>query len=82
MKIVSDSGPLLSFARAGRLQILRQILDDIVVPDAVFHEIAIRGKGKPGAATWMKRQTLQNRSLLNQLSNKLNLGEMEALALA
>ena len=87
MKIVSDSGPLLSFARAGRLEILRQVSDEIIIPQAVFEEIAIHGKGKPGAAeveagVWIKREQIKDRVMLNQLSRKLNLGEMEALGLA
>ena len=87
MKIVSDSGPLLCFARAERLEILRQVLGEIIIPDAVFEEIAIHGKGKPGAVEveagiWIKCGSIGDRAILNQLSRKLNLGEMEALGLA
>ena len=87
MQVVSDSGPLLSFARAGWLEILRQVLGEIVIPEAVFQEIAIHGKGKPGATevaagTWIKRAGIRDRAILNRLSMKLNVGEMEALALA
>ena len=87
IKVVSDSGPLLSFARAGRLDILRQVLGEIIIPEAVFEEITIRGKGKPGAteigtSRWIRRRTLKNRALLNRLSKSLNVGETEALALA
>lgn len=87
MKIVSDSGPILSFARAGRLDILRQVVGEITIPDAVFVEITTGGKGKAGAAevesgVWIKRELVKTRAILNQLSRTLNLGEMEALALA
>jgi len=87
LKVVSDSGPLLSFARAGRLEILRQVLSEVIIPEAVFEEITIHGKGKPGAVevetgTWIKREEVQNRARLNHLSKRLNLGEMEALTLA
>ena len=41
---------MLSFAKAGRLDILRQVLGEIIIPEAVFVEIIIGGKGKPGAA--------------------------------
>ena len=62
-------------------------MGEIIIPEAVFEEITIRGKGKPGAAevetaTWIKREKVQNRPFLNRLSKKMNLGEMEALALA
>ena len=87
MKIVSDAGPILSFARAGRLDLLRQVVGELIIPDAVVQEIVVRGKGKPGAeevqqGAWIKRGSVKDRSVLEQLSGKLNLGEREALALA
>jgi len=76
MKVVSDSGPILSFARAGRLDILRQLFGEIIIPEAVFTEITIGGKGKPGSAevesrAWIKRQQVGDRSMVNQLSAKI-----------
>ena len=87
MTIVSDSGPILSFARAGQLEILRQVAGELLIPEAVFEEIAVRGQGKPGdeavrAGTWIKSEKVKDRSMLNQLSRRLNAGEMEAIALA
>ena len=87
MKIVSDAGPILSFARAGRLDLLRHVVGELVVPDAVVDDIVVRGKGRPGAEevrqeAWIKREQVRDRSLVEQLSGKLDLGEREALALA
>jgi len=39
VKIVSDAGPILSFARAGRLDLLRQVVGELIIPDAVVQEI-------------------------------------------
>lgn len=69
------------------LDILRQLFGEIIIPEAVFEEITVRGKGKPGAAeigsaTWIQRRALKKRALLGRLSKRLNRGEMEALALA
>ena len=85
MKIVSNAGPILSFARAGRLDLLRQVVGELIIPDAVVQDIVVRGKGKPGAeevqqGAWIKRGSVKDRSVLEQLSGKLNLGEREALA--
>ena len=87
MRVVSDTGPILSFARAGRLDILRQVVGEIIIPDAVLVEIIIGGKEKPGAAevesgAWIKRQPIKDRTVLNRLHRRLHLGEMEALVLA
>lgn len=43
MKIVSDAGPILSFARAGRLEILRQVVGELIIPQAVVEELAVLG---------------------------------------
>ena len=36
MTIVADSGSILSFARANRLGLLRQVISDLMIPDAVY----------------------------------------------
>lgn len=87
MRVVSNSGPLLSFARAGRLSLLRDAIGEIVIPEAVYEDIVVRGQGKPGSdaireASWIIRQRVEDRSLVDQLPAKLHGGEREAIALA
>jgi predicted nucleic acid-binding protein len=85
--MVADSGPILSFARAERFDLLRRIVDALIIPDAVYDDIVVRGAGKPGAeevvqASWIRRRSVQNRTLVDQFPAKLHLGEREALVLA
>ncbi len=87
MKIVSNSGPLLSFSRAGRLTLLRNVIGEAAVPEAVYEDIVVQGAGKAGAqavrdASWIIRQRVANRALVDELPAKLHLGEREAIALA
>jgi uncharacterized protein len=87
VKIISDAGPIVSFARADRLDLLRQVVGEIIVPDAVVEDIVDRGKGKPGAEEvrqggWIKRAQVTDRTLVDQLAGGLDPGEREALALA
>ena len=87
MSMVADSGPILSFARANRFDLLHQVVDDLTIPDAVYDDIVIRGAGKPGAeevvqSSWIHRRSVHDRTLVDQLPAKLHLGEREALALA
>jgi hypothetical protein len=87
MKIIADAGPLLSFARAGRLDLLREVVSEVIIPEAVYEEIVVQGAGKPGAhdvqhASWIIRDRAQDRSLVDSLPDKLHQGEREALALA
>jgi uncharacterized protein len=87
MTMVADSGPILSFARANRLDLLRQIVGDLAIPDAVYEDIVVRGAGKPGSqevqqSSWIRRLSVQDRALIDRLPHKLHLGEREAIALA
>ena len=87
MVIVSNSGPIVSFARAHRFDLLRDTVRALTIPDAVFEEIIIQGAGQPGAeavqnAPWITRAPVSDHTFVDQLPQKLHLGEREALALA
>jgi predicted nucleic acid-binding protein len=87
MDIVSNAGPLLSFARAHRFDVLRDVVGALTIPDAVYEEIVISGVGKPGAedvqhAAWITRVPVRDGTFVDQLPQKLHVGEREALALA
>jgi predicted nucleic acid-binding protein len=87
MSIVSDAGPILSFARANRLDLLRQVVGSLVIPDAVYEDIVVQGAGKSGSsevqeASWISRGSVKDRSFVDQLPTRLHLGEREAIALA
>jgi uncharacterized protein len=65
MGIVSDVGPILSFAKAYRLDLLHQVVGMLVVPIAVYEDIAVWGAGKPGsdnveAASWITRESVND----------------------
>jgi predicted nucleic acid-binding protein len=87
MSMVADAGPILSFARANRLDLLRHVVGALIIPDAVYEEIAVRGAGKPGSeavpqSSWIRRLSVHDRAFVDQLPPKLHLGEREAIALA
>jgi predicted nucleic acid-binding protein len=87
MSMVADSGPILSFARANRLDLLQEVVGDLTIPDAVYEDIVVRGAGKPGSqevqqSTWIRRLSLRDRTFADELPSKLHLGEREAIALA
>lgn len=87
MSLVADSGPIVSFARANRLELLRQVVAELLIPEAVYDDIVVRGVGKPGSAevqgsAWIRRLPVQDPSLVDRLPAKLHRGEREAIALA
>ena len=85
--IVADSGPIIAFARIGRLNLLWQVVGELVIPDAVYDELVVKGKGKPGAEVvergeWIRRKAVRDGTAHTQLPPELEQGEREAIVLA
>ncbi len=85
--IVADSGPIISFARAGRLDLLESMFTEIIVPESVYFEIVGQRKDKPGAievsqACWVKVAKVRNPENMKRLPGVLGIGEAEAIILA
>ena len=40
--IVADTGPIIAFARLGRLELLHQVVETLVIPEAVYAELVSR----------------------------------------
>ena len=77
--IVSDAGPIISFARAGYLHLLKEIFKEILIPKAVYNEI-ITGKRRAGEeevkkAKWIKKVNVRDKNKVRELSERLGLGE-------
>ncbi len=49
MKVVLNSTPLIALSLVGKLDILKNLFDEVIVPRSVFEEVAVAGKGKPGS---------------------------------
>jgi predicted nucleic acid-binding protein len=85
--IVSDAGPIIIFARIGRLSLLHEVTGSLLIPDAVYDEIVLKKGGMPGAAevaqaTWIQKASVADHSIVDGLPNVLHEGEREAIALA
>ena len=87
--IVSDTGPLIALARVGRLDLLRRLYGQVIVPPAVHAELAL-GSNRPGAmalaatleAGWVVVQPTTDTSAVSEVARHLDRGEAEAIALA
>lgn len=87
MKVVSNASPLINLARIGKLGLLRDLYEELTIPDAVWREVVLEGAGQPGAdeiesAAWILRQAAGNRELVRALRQDLDAGEAEAIALS
>lgn len=47
--VVSDSSPLITLARIGQLDLLRQLFGHVHIADEVRQEVVVRGAGRPAA---------------------------------
>ena len=87
MIVVSNTTPILSLYKIGRLGLLERLFGRVFVPAAVYDEISILGKGKPGydvieALDCIQVKQVQNTLAVGLLRSQLDYGEAEAIVLA
>jgi len=85
--IVADTGPIIAFARIGRLSLLHDVVGVLTIPHAVYEELVGRGHERPGAAevaqgTWIHPRTVRDIAAVAHLPSILHTGEREAIILA
>lgn len=87
MIVVSNTSPIISLAAIGQLTLLQELYNDIIIPTAVYNEVANAGKTDVGAAavqilSWIQTQQLTDNTPLATFPKALHAGESEAIALA
>jgi len=87
MIAVSNSSPLIHLANIKKLPLLKDFHQRVFIPEAIYDEIVIQGKGQPGAveveeADWIKTKTIKDIATRDFLMCFLNLSEAETIVLA
>ncbi len=87
MIVISDTSAILNLARIGRLEILRTLFNEVVIPSAVFAELTTYEAELGGvigfaAIPWLTRASATNVDRVRELATQLDPGEAEAIALA
>ncbi len=87
MKIVSNATPLIALAKIDKIDLLRELFEEIYIPDAVYEDVVTRGHGRRGTdevknAKWIKRESVKNKMMVALLLAELDKGEAEVLVLA
>jgi predicted nucleic acid-binding protein len=87
MRVVVNATPLIALALLDRLELLRQMFDEILLPAAVYDEVVVKGAGRPGAdavgqADWLQVVSPQATSTIEPMLLGLDAGEMDVLLLA
>ena len=87
---VSDSSTLIHLAGIGRLELLKEFHEKILIAPAVWREVVEEGAEMPGArevkeayeSGWIEVVAPDNRSVVRLLERELHDGEAETIALA
>ena len=87
MTVVSNTSPIINLAAIEQLTLLHQLYGRLMIPPAVYQEIAVMGSDAAGAQevrqqAWISCATVTDRALVSALSIELDPGEAEAIAAA
>lgn len=86
-KIVSNSSPIIHLAKIGKLELLKDFYEIVVVPEAVYRECTMEGKERAEVelirnADWLKISQANDKKLVKLLQSSIDDGESEAITLA
>lgn len=87
MIIVSDTSPINNLAAINHLHLLQQLYGTVLIPEAVYRELTdpnfpVAGAIEVQTFIWIQTRPVQDHILVEALSNELDIGEAEAIALA
>ena len=87
MIVVSDTSPVLSLARIGRLDLLRTLYQQVLIPSAVYEELRDAASRSHGSIDfdsfeWLVVGVASDRRRVEELCADLDPGEAEAIVLA
>jgi uncharacterized protein len=85
--VVSDTSAINNLAAIAHLHLLQQLFGTVIIPEAVYRELTdpsfpVAGATEVQTFDWIETRAVTNRSVVEALSNELDLGEAEAIALA
>lgn len=93
MKVISNSGPIMSLAKLGLLDLLYELYGQVYIPSAVYYEVVIYGQGSGYSDAYHVKSAISQNHIIvinignNELPNEifnlpLDIGEKQSLYLA
>ena len=87
MIIVSDTSPISGLIAIGKLEILKSVFGEIIIPDVVYNEIKamkelIKSNPPFENIDWIKIKSIHDYKTFEFLKNQLDEGEAQAITLA
>jgi hypothetical protein len=85
--VVSDTSAINNLAAIDRLYLLQQLYGTVLIPEAVYRELTdpsfpVAGATEVQTFDWIETRAVTDRLLVEALSDELDPGEAEAIALA
>lgn len=86
MTVVVNATPLIALSLLDSLHLLRELFDEVVVPSLVYHEVAVQGRGRPGAdavaaSAWLVVRAPSSAFTIEPMLLGLDAGELQVLLL-
>ncbi len=84
MIVVSDTSPITNLIRIDQLDLLQQLFEIVIIPRKVYEELSEyeTQKDEIDNRTWIFIKDVENSIEVNELEDKLDIGEAEAIVLA
>lgn len=90
LRVISDASTLIHLTSIGKLYLLRENFERVIVPSAVWREVVIEGESRSGAVEvqqahhqgWIEILEPGDQTLIRLLAQDLHAGEAEVIALA
>ena len=81
-KVVVNSTPIIALLEIGRLDILRDLYGEIVIPKAVCDEVTVKSARRLDGCDWIRVMTISNLAAKEMFTSALHDGEVETMLLA
>lgn len=85
MKVVSNSSPLIILYKCDKLELLKQLFGQVLIPDAVHHEVVYNTKDPQQSKAISRCDFIQVHPIPDQqfaFSHRIDQGEAESIMLA
>lgn len=88
-RVVADSSCLIGMAQIKIFGLLKEVFEEIYIPDAVYEEVVINGRDEAGSAEtesavrdgWISAKSVNDEMAVNALTTILGKGESEVIIL-
>lgn len=84
-RVIVNSTPLIILCNIGKLEILRNLYGEIIIPQAVYEEVTVKADSacqQIKSANWIHVEQIKDQSDKKMYRAKLHAGEVEVMILA